>query len=107
MIEEENEKNAICPICLETLKTIIYFTSDGYLYHKICFRKLNFKSPISRLDDYYYFPVNKVVNGKVYFEKEIKNKFTGYDTVGYDHDGFNRKRFDRERFSRKGTDEHG
>ena len=50
MIEEENEKIAICPICLETLKTGIDFTSDGYLYHKICFRKFNFESPTSRLD---------------------------------------------------------
>ena len=42
MIEEENAKLAICPICLETLTTNLYFASDGYLYDKNCFTKLNF-----------------------------------------------------------------
>ena len=107
MIEEENEKIANSPICLGTLKTDIHFTSDGYLYHKKCFRKLNFKNPKSRLDIYYYFPVNKVVKGKVYFEKEIKNKFTGYDRDGFDEDGFNKERFDRNGFNRKGFDKDG
>ena len=37
MIEEEIEKIAICPICLETLTTNLYFASDGYLYHEKCF----------------------------------------------------------------------
>ena len=48
MIQEENEKIAICPVCLEGLTTDLYFTSDNYLYHKKCFSKLNFKSPITR-----------------------------------------------------------
>ena len=68
MMDEENEKIPLCPI-LETLTTNLYFTSDGYLYDKNCFSKLNFKSPVSRQDFSYYLPVNKVVNGKVYFEK--------------------------------------
>ena len=50
MIEEENEKIAIYPVCLKGLTTDLYFTSDDYLYHKKCFSKLNFKSPISRQD---------------------------------------------------------
>ena len=29
MIEQENEKFVICPLCLETLKTNSYFASDG------------------------------------------------------------------------------
>ena len=37
MTEEENEKNAICPVCLESLTTDLYFTSDDYLYHKKMF----------------------------------------------------------------------
>ena len=48
MIGEENEKVAICPVCLKNLKIDLYFTSDDYLYHKKCFSKLNFKIPISR-----------------------------------------------------------
>ena len=54
------------------MKTDLYFTSDGYLYHKISYHKLNFKSPLSRQDFSQYFPVNKVVNGKVYSEKKLK-----------------------------------
>ena len=37
MIEEENEKNPICPICLEILTTKLNFASHGYLYQKNCF----------------------------------------------------------------------
>ena len=70
MIREKNEKIANCPVCLESLTADLYFTSDDYLYHKKCFSKLNFKSPISRQDFSYYLPVNKVVNDKVYFEKK-------------------------------------
>ena len=72
MIEEENEKNPLCPVCLETLTTNLYFVSDGRLYHHICFSKLKLKSPISRQDFSRYVHVNEVVNGKVYFEKKLK-----------------------------------
>ena len=65
MIEEENEKSPLCPVCLEILTTIFYFTSANHLYHRNCFDKINFKSPISTEGFLYYFPVNKVVNGKV------------------------------------------
>ena len=75
MANEENEKIAICPVCSENLPTDLYFTCDDYLYHKSCFSKLHYKSPISRQDFLYYLPVNKVVNGKVYFEKKIKTNF--------------------------------
>ena len=97
MIEEKNEKIAICPICLETLATNLYFASDGKLYDQNRFNKLNFKSSISRQDFSYYLPVNKLVNGKVYFEKEIENNFKkiNYDLDGFNQDGFNRKGFDR------------
>ena len=47
MIEEEKEKIALCPVCLETLTTNLYFASDGYFYGKNLFNRLNFKSPIS------------------------------------------------------------
>ena len=47
MIQEENEKVSICPVSLENITTDLYFNSDDYLYHKKCFSKLNFKSPIS------------------------------------------------------------
>ena len=70
MIQEEIEKIAICPVCLESSTADLYFTSYVYLYHKKCFSKLNFKGPISRRDFSYYFPVNKLVNDKVYFEKK-------------------------------------
>ena len=69
MTEEESEKIAICPVCLESLMTNSYFASDNHLYHKDCFGKLNFKSPLSRQDFSCYLPVNKVVNGKLFFEK--------------------------------------
>ena len=72
MIKEENEKIVICPVCLETLVSDIFFASDNHLYHQICFSILNFKNPISRQDFSNYLPVNKVVNGKVYFEKKLK-----------------------------------
>ena len=65
MIEEEIEKIPLCPVCFETLTMNLYFASDSHLYHKNCFNKLNFKSPISRKDFSYYLPVNEVVNVKV------------------------------------------
>ena len=70
MIQEENEKIAVCPVCLESLTTDLYLTSDDYLYHKKCFSKYNCKNPITRQDFSYYLPVNKLVNGKVFFEKK-------------------------------------
>ena len=72
MIKEENEKIPLCPVCLEILTTKLYFASDDHLYHQICFIKLKPKSPISRQDFSYDLPVNKVINGKVYFEKKLK-----------------------------------
>ena len=96
------EKNAICPVCLEGLTTDLYFTSDGYLYHKKCYSKLNFESPISRQDLSYCFPANKLVDDKVCFEKGIKNNFRIiYDLDGFDQDGFNRNGFDRKGFNKK------
>ena len=70
MIQEKVEKIAICPACLESLTTDLYFTSDDCLYHRKCFSKLNKKSTISRQDFSYYLRVNKQVNHKVYFEKK-------------------------------------
>ena len=45
MIEEENEKRTIRirRVCLESLTTELYFTSDDHPYHSKCFSKLNFK----------------------------------------------------------------
>ena len=108
MMDEENEKILLCPICLEILTTNIYFTSDGYLYDKNCFINLNFRSPISRQDFSYYRTVDKVVNGKVNFEKKIKNNFKTrvYDLDGFNQDGFNRKGFNRNGFNINGIDEH-
>ena len=108
-MNEENEKNPLCPICLETLTTKLYFTSVNHLCHKNCFDKLNFKSPISREGFSYYFPVKKVVKGKVYFEKRFKNSFKTiiYDLDGFNQDGFNRKGFDRDGFNVNGIDENG
>ena len=96
-------------MCLENLTTGLYFTSDDYLYHKKCFSKLNFKSPISRQDFSYSVPVNRLVNDKVYFgKKNIKNKFRIiYNLDGFDEDGFNKQGFDRNGFNRKGIDEYG
>ena len=65
MINEENEKIAICLVCLESLTIDLQFTSDDYLYHKKCFSKLNHKNPITRQDFSYYLPVNELVNDKV------------------------------------------
>ena len=65
MIEKENEKIPLSLVCLETLTTILYFASDGRLYHQICFSKSKLESPISRQVFSNYLPVNKVVNGKV------------------------------------------
>ena len=108
MIEEENEKIAICPVCLDSLTTDLYFISDDCLYHKKSFSKSNFESPISKQDFLYYFPVNKLINDKIHFEKEIKNNFEIiYGSDGYDQDGFNRKGFDRNGFDRKGIDKYG
>ena len=50
MTEKEDKKIAVCPVCLDTLTTNSYFTSDGYLYHKNCFSNIKFKSPITRHD---------------------------------------------------------
>ena len=69
-MEDENENIAICPVGLESLTTDLYFTSDDYLYHKKCFSKSSFKSLISRPVSLYFFPANKLVNDKVYFEKK-------------------------------------
>ena len=84
-------------------------TSDGYLYDKNCFSKLNFKNPKSRQDFSYYLPINKVFNGRVYFEKKFKNNFKtiSYDLDGLNQDGFNREGFDRNEFSMNGIDEYG
>ena len=71
MIEEDNEKTPLCPVCLEILMSDLYFASDKHLYQQISFCKLNFKSPISRQVFSNYLPVNKVVNSKVYFEKKL------------------------------------
>ena len=50
-----------------------------------------------------------MVNGKVYFEKEIKNNFkiTIHDSDGFNQDGFIRKRFQRNRFIVNGIVENG
>ena len=105
MIEEENEKIAICSICLETLTTNIYFASDDHMYHKNSFSKLNFKNSISRQDCSYYLPVNKVVKSEVYFENNFKTII--YDLYGFNQDGFNRNGFDRNGFNLNGIDENG
>ena len=65
--------------------------------------------PTSRQDFSYHPPVNKVVNGKVYFGKETENNFKIiiYDLDGFNQDGFNRKGFDRNGFNIKGIDENG
>ena len=94
MTGEENEKIAICSICLETLKTDLYFASDDHLYQKNCFSKLNFKSPKSRQDFSYHLPVTKVINGEIYFETKIKNNFR---TIIYDLDGFNQDGNDKKK----------
>ena len=105
MIKDKNEKIAICHVCLDGLTTDLFFTSDDYLYHKKCFNESNFKSPISRQ---YYLPVNKLVDDKVYFEKNIKSNFRiTYDSNGFDQDGFDRKGFDRDGFNGKRFDEYG
>ena len=31
MIQEENEKTSICPVCLESLTTDLYFTSEDFI----------------------------------------------------------------------------
>ena len=96
-------------MCLESLTTDLYFSSDDYLYHKKYFSKLSYNSPITRQDLSYYLPLNKLVSDKVYFEKRnIKNKFRIiYNLDGFDEDGFNKERFDRDGFNRKGVDEYG
>ena len=109
MIEEENEKISLCPLCLETLTTNLCFISDNHLYHRDSFDKINFKSPLCRQVFSYYKPVNKVVNGKVHFEEKFKNNFktTIYDLDEFNQDGYDRKGFDRNGFNINGTDEHG
>ena len=72
MINEQNEKIALCPVCLENLTTDLNFTSDDYLYHTKCFSKLVYKSPISRQSFSYYLSINKLIKDEVYFEKGIK-----------------------------------
>ena len=96
LIEEENEIIPLCPTCFEISTINFYFTSDNHLFHRNCFDKLKFKSPLSREGFSYDFPVNKVVNGKVYFGKRFKNNFKTiiYDLDGFNQDGFNRKGFD-------------
>ena len=95
-------------MCLESLTTDLYFTSDDYLYHKNCFSKLNYKSPITRQDFSYCLPISKLVNDEVYFEKSIKNNFRiKYNLDRFDEDGFNKEGFDRNGFNRKGIDEYG
>ena len=95
-------------MCLENSTTDLYFTSDDYLYHKECFSKLNYKSPITRQGFSYYLPVNKLVNDKVYFEKNNKHNFRiKYNLDGFDEDGFKKEGFDRNEFNRKGIDEYG
>ena len=109
MIQDEIKKIAICPVCLKSLTTDLYFTPDDYLNHKKCFSKLNFKSPITRQDFSYYRPVNKLVNNdKVHFEKNIKNNFRIiYNLDGFDENGFNREGIGRNGFNRKRVDEYG
>ena len=101
MIQEEIEKIAICPVCLESLTTDLYFTSDDYLYHKKCFSKLNYKSPITKQEFSYYLPVNKLVDDKVDFGKNVRNNFKLIDNLdGFDEDRFNEEGFDRNGFNR-------
>ena len=80
MIEKENEKTPVSPICLEILTSNLYFTSDNHLYHRNCFDKLNFKR----------------------FENNFKTKICDLD--GFSQDGFNRKGFDRDGFNKNGID---
>ena len=109
MIEEENEKIPLCPVCLEILTTNLHFTSDNHLYHRNCFDKSNFKSPISGQVFSHYIPVNKVFIGKVFFENNFENVFETiiYDLDGFIQDGFNRKGLDRNGFNINGIDERG
>ena len=86
----------------------MFYTSDDYLYHKKCFTKLKDKSPITGQDFSYYQPVNKLVNDKVYFEKNMNNTFRIiYNLDGFDGVGFNKEGFDGNGFNRKGVDEYG
>ena len=109
MIKEENEKFAICPICLETLTNNLCFASDDHLFKKNCFSKTNFESPLSRQSFSYYLPVNKAVNAEIYFEKKIKNNFKTiiYVSDGFNEGGYDRKGFDRNAFLINGIDERG
>ena len=66
------KKIPLCPVCIETISSELYFASDNHLYHQICFSKLKSKSPTSRQGFSHYLPVKKVVNGKVFFEKNLK-----------------------------------
>ena len=72
------------------------------------YKKIDFKSPMSRQDFSSYLPVNKLVNVKVDFEKNIKINFGKNDELdGFDQDRFNRKDFDKNGFERKRIDEYG
>ena len=66
------------------------------------------KSNNNRQDFSSYLPVNKVVNGEVYFEKK-NNKFKTikYNLNGFNQDGFNRKGFEKNGLNLNGNDEHG
>ena len=79
------------------------------MYDQNCFSKINFESLISRQNFSFCLPVNKVVNGRVHFEKEIKKNFEiiTYDLDGFNQDGFIRKGLDRNGFDINGTDENG
>ena len=95
-------------MCLESLTSDLYFTFDDYLYHKKCCSKLNYKNPITRQNFSYYLPVNKLVNDKVYFEINKKNKFRIiYILDGFDEDGFNKEEFDRNGVNRREVAEYG
>ena len=95
-------------MCSESSTTDLDFTSDDYLYHKKSFSNLNYKSPFTRQDFSYYQPANKLVNDKVYFERNLENKFRIlYNLDGFDEDGFNKEELDKNGFNRKGIDEYG
>ena len=40
MINDENEKIAVCPVYLEGLITDLYFTCDDYLYHQFLYQNV-------------------------------------------------------------------
>ena len=95
MTEEENEKIAICPVCLESLTTDLYFTSDDYLYHQTRF--------------FIFFTCKQTSQWwSLFWKKNIKNNFRIiYNLDGFDVDGFSKEGFDRNGFNRIGIDEYG